>query len=300
MNQNRQFNSKDIYAAIQVVDTIVDSEDFLIGVVDDVDGLNFALIDRQDAYLGNIGADRFGDLGAVLDRMDTYHNDYFYVDYDERVAEGEEIPQDDYDRKILIFLEDDFCQNLISSIDVKTYQKFRDVELAELKLNPGEIERYVKDGAFDAVGYLCDKAIAYKIMDTQSAYPMAEFGDNVYVAAHGDWYANVDEMLSDLSTGETSFCNGYYTYGSLIECELSQVFEDMYDIGLYNEKDYSFYLSEYELEYIGLSDELQRYKEQEPISGINHIIDAAKERAAKTTKESSCDKTLSDNETKHL
>lgn len=271
----QKYSEKEVLAAIKAVEEIVNTEEFAIDVVEEDGELLFCLIDYQGVYLGDIGSDRFSSLGGIIDRMDIYHNDYFYTDYEERVDQNEEIPQDDFDRKILIFLESKYCQEVLTNIDVETYQKYKEREFDSLHLNSGETERYVKDGRFDAVGYLCDKSIAIQIMDTQLAYPMIEYDNSIYVAAHGDWYSSKEEMLRDLSAGETSFCNGYTNYGTLIETELYQVKDDMNDVGLYDLDDkYSFYLSEYELEYIGLSDELKEFNKD-----FASIIADAKVRA---------------------
>ncbi len=261
-----KYNEKEVFAAIKVVEEILDVEDFDIDIVYDavLSGNAFCLIDRQGAYLGDIDSDRFSNLGSVIDRTDTYHHDSFYDDYKKRVKAREEIPQNDWDRKILIFFESKYCQELLMAIDVETYLAYKDKQLNDIKLNHGESEKYVnEDGRFDDVGYLCDKSIAVAIMNTQSGYPMVEYNNSIYVAAHCDWYDNTQQMFDDLRAGENSYCNNYSSYGILVETELYQVKDDMHDIGLYNEKDdWSFYLSEYELEYIGLGEELEELQNQ--------------------------------------
>ena len=124
------------------------------------------------------------------------------------------------------------------------------------------------DTFFDFVGYLCDKSIAVALMATQEAYPMVEYDNRIFVAAHGDWYANKEEMLKDLLAGEESFCNSFTNYGTLLKTEQYQVLDDMRDIGFFDDKDnWNFYLTEYELEYIGLGEEKNKLLEE-----YNNII----------------------------
>ncbi len=256
-----KYSAKEVFAAIQAVEEIVDCEDFVIDVVEEDGDLCFSLIDRQWAYLGDIGSDRFVSLGGLLDRLDTYHKDYFYNDYEERVEEGEEIPRDDWCRKVLAFFESDYVANLLMAIDVETYQAYKDKTLDAVGLTPQEREVYMMDRHFDSVGYVLDKAIAVAIMNTQSGYPMVEYDNRIFIAALCDWYDSKEGMLADLEVGEESFCNSFTNYGVVVETEQWQVKDDMYDIGLVGDDDeWVFYLSKFELEYVGLGEELKKFK----------------------------------------
>lgn len=282
-----KYNVKEIVAAIMVVRDIVAAEDFALDISeqDNSDdygdkkgtGLFFNLIDKQNAYLGDIGSDRFSNLGAVLDRLDTYHNDSLYRDYEDRIKQGEVIDQDDWVRKALIFIESNYCQDLISAIDVETYNKHKDSSLESISLNPGETEKYVKDGHFDAVGYLCDKSIALAIIQTESAYLWFEHEGKFYLSDYGldDVYKSNEgfktEVLKALNDNFFNMLSGpggfepcwtvHDTYAEVITAEFGQVKDDMRDIGLYDDEDnWQFYLSEYELEYVGLTEEMNKLK----------------------------------------
>lgn len=305
MSELSRFNEKDIVAAMLVVGEIMDLEEFELQTRvasyrdaelqydDSLEGQTvFAINDLQGGDWSKINCDVMLNLGHVMERLEFPHNDYFYAAYDNRKAVGEDIPRDDWDRKVLVFLESEFCQDLLMSIDVQTYLKYEEKYFSDVKgaptyidflgeLNPGEREKYVRDDVnFDAVGYLCDKAIALKIMDTQSAYPMVEYGNSIYVAAHGDWYDSPQDILKDLSAGENSFCNNYSNYGTLVETELYQVKDDMNDLGLVNEFDvWEFYLSEYELEYIGLGDEKDKIKDDNKEVEFDEVLANASVRS---------------------
>lgn len=281
----KKYNEKEVVAAILAVEDIVNDEDFSLEIVEEDGEMQLSLIDHQGAYLGDIGEDRFGDLGAVINRMDIYHNDYFYDDYEERVSQGEKIPQDDWCRKILIFLESHYCQDLMMDIDVETYLAFKDKYLTLengktytefLKtLNPGEYDKYVRDDvSFDYAGYLCDKSIAMAILDTESAYRWFEHDGKFYLSDYGvdniyesneAFKTEVFQSLADgvWNEGVGDFWAVHDTYAEVIHCELGQIKDDMRDIGLYDDKDnWQFYLSDYELEYVGLGNEKDKLQEE--------------------------------------
>lgn len=268
-----KYSEKEVWAAIKVVEEIIDCEEFGLLVDEDEGELCFALKDGQRANLGDIESDRLSSLGGVIDRMEIYHNDYFYEAYHNRVLFGEEIPQDDWDRKILIFLENDYCVDLLMNIDVETYQKYMDKELSEIGLNDVENQKYVKDGKFDNVGYVVDKAIALDIMDTQAAYDVIEHNGTIYELYNPDVPGiaifDFQEALEAGDVSDFDFCS-YETYADLIEGQKGLIKDDFGDIGLYDEEgQWNFYLSEYELEYIRLGDEIERDMKLD-ISGLNY------------------------------
>lgn len=303
VKKSNRFNEKDIVAAILVVSEIMDLEEFELQTrMTGKQG--FGINDMKGGKWSEVNKDDLLTLGDVLKKLESPHNDYFLASYVERKNKGVEIPREDFDRKVLAFLGSEFCKDLLSCIDTATYLKYENkyfsgesskssyIDFLRL-LNPGERERYVQgDVNFDAVGYLCDKSIALKIMDTQSGYPVVEHNNSVYVAAHCDWYDNTREMLDDLMAGETSFCNNYSSYGTLIETELYQVKDDMNDLGLINEFDiWEFYLSEYELEYVGLGEEKDKIKaEQKNVEFDEVLTDACvRSEALNAGKENSFD-----------
>lgn len=62
---------------------IIDFEEFTLT---EEEG-RFKLIDATGTNLGEIEQDRFDTLAEVLDRLDTYHDDYFISDYEERAKD---------------------------------------------------------------------------------------------------------------------------------------------------------------------------------------------------------------------
>ncbi len=302
MIDSAKYTKKEIVAAILAVEEIVNDEDFSIDLVEEDGEECFSLIDHQEVYLGDIGSDRFSSLGGILDRMGIYHNDYFYTDYEERVDAGEIIPQDDWSQKVIMFLESEYCQDLISAIDVETYKHFTDnyLSLAEGRtytdffklLNAGEYENYVSDDiVFDFVGYLCDKSIAMAILETESAYFWFEHEGKFYLSDYGadDVFASNEEfkaaVLKDIkderfiqSVGSDvlgPYWTEFDTYAEIVSYENNQVKDDISDLGLYDaDGNWKFYLSEAELGYIGLGKEIKEIHKD-----FNSIISNAQVRA---------------------
>lgn len=281
-----KYSEKDVFAAVRAVEEIVDMEDFGLFVDEDEGELCFALEDHQGANLGDIESDRFDSLGGVLDRMEIYHNDYLYEDYQERVCNKVEIPQDDWCRKAILFLESGFCQDLLMDIDVETYQKYKDKELDEVGIDSDEIEKYVADrllhsGDFDAVGYLLDKDIALKIMDTQSAYDVVEYKGVIYELYNPDVPGvSIVEFEEALETGNFSDFEFWVheTFADLIDAQKKMILDDFHDIGFYDDEgNWEFYLSEYELEYIGLG--VEKDKALSEYKAVDELVSEASERS---------------------
>ncbi len=280
MAKINDFNKKEICAAVKAVKEILDVEGLDVDVTKLWGERCFCLIDRQNAYHENIGDKRFNSLGGIIANIESYHNDSFYKNYQERVDVGEEIPQEDLVRKVLVFLESDYVSDLIWAIDLKTYEKYKDVKDSAIKFNDAERERYVKDGKFDAVGYLCDKSIALDIAKTQSAYALVEHKGKIY-DLYTDGEEIVNDFIFDLKIGHVSdydFSTGD-TYADYVDGQKCMIEDDFYDIGLYDNDGWAFYLSEYELEYIGFGDELKKYKTEEKVNKIDSVLEDAISKA---------------------
>ena len=285
-----KYSEKEVLAAILAVEAIVDCEDFVIDVVEEDGEQLFSLIDRQKVYLGDIGSDRFTSLGGLLDRLDTYHNDAFYNDYDERVEQGEEIPRDDWCRKVLAFFESDYVADLLMAVDVETYQAYKDKTLDVVGLTPKEREVYMMDRQFDSLGYVLDKAIAIAALETQSAYRYFEHDGKLYLSEYGmdEFYGSHEEFKVDVlnnlnarkvyldSEGDMCHYFVFDTYAEFVKGEVSQIKDDINDIGLYDDDGrWYFYLSRYALEYVGLGEELKEFEKE-----LDEIVADAQERAA--------------------
>lgn len=86
----------------------------------------FKLLDLQGANLGNIESDEFNNLAEVVDRLDTYHQDYIYRSLEERIDGGEVIDKRDYDATVVRFLNSNIICNVLSKITPNEFEYMKD------------------------------------------------------------------------------------------------------------------------------------------------------------------------------
>lgn len=276
-----KYKDREIIAAINIVNAIIDVEDFALDVGEySIDGsgwttgLKFDLDDMQNN--GRLEDKTFDNLADVIKETNVYSS--LLDSFNNRIG-AETIPQDDWDRKILIFLTSDYCKKLLSSITASTYTDY-------VKTGFGKNQDRLKENeGIDELSLLLDKDIAHKIIETQSAYVMVEYNNKVYLSYYGygdcKYYEPIIEdgaiidddlskpvdpkeaLLRDIKSdfqmydenGNNEFFTTYDNYGELIKSQLGQVINDINNLGLYE-----MYLSRYELEYIGLETEIKDYE----------------------------------------
>lgn len=258
-----KFNDTEIIAAINTVKDILDLEEFDIDVVEVGDGdwgtsLEFKLIDKQGGNLGNIESEQFDNLASIIDRLDIYHNDYLYKSFEERKNAGEVIERNDWDRKILMFIESNYCGGLLEHISASVYS---DYVATGFGLNEDRLDEN-KEKGIDDLDYLLYKDIAQKIIGSQSAYVMVEYNDEIYISAY-DTFETEEELISAIKECELpsgNFYNRYDmsfydSYKQVVEDEYNQVREDMNDIGLLDDGgQWKFYLSQDEMIFMGIDE----------------------------------------------
>lgn len=255
---------KEVLCAIKVALAIIEDEGFVLEVsevsADELGTTNtlvFNLNDEQGTNLGEIEDDYFYDLAGVLDRMDTYHNDYLFDDLEKRLRNGEVISKDDYTRRLIIFLQSNYCCNLLNNITPSLYSDYVPTGFGFTVKN--RVDEINLDKALD---YLINKTIANKLMETLSAYTMIEVDNKVYLSCYGfaDHYQNGNispkqALYSKIIRPEYTNADGgtkeddytvYDTHSDLISSQLPQIYEDIEDLGLDE-----FYLTDYELQYLG-------------------------------------------------
>ena len=262
---SEKYNDTEIIAAINTVKDILDLEDFDVDVVEVADGdwgtsLEFKLIDKQGGNLGNIESEQFDNLASIIDRLDIYHNDYLYKSFEERKNAGEVIERNDWDRKILMFIESNYCGGLLEHISASVYS---DYVATGFGLNEDRLDEN-KEKGIDDLDYLLYKDIAQKIIGSQSAYVMVEYNDEIYISAY-DTFETEEELISAIKECELpsgNFYNRYDmsfydSYKQVLEHEYNQVREDMNDIGLLDDGgQWKFYLSQDEMIFIGIDENI--------------------------------------------
>lgn len=278
-----KYTDKEIIAAINIVNSILEVEDFALDVGEySIDGsgwttaLKFDVDDMQNN--GRLEDKTFDNLADVIEETNVYSS--LLDSFHNRIG-AETIPQDDWDRKALIFLTSDYCKELLSSITASIYSDY-------VKTGFGKNQDRLKENeGIDELSLLLDKDIAQKIIETQSAYVMVEYNNKVYLSYYG-YSDNVhyepiikngniigtdktkpmalkEALLFDIKNEYLQFDNNvsndlfttYDNYSELIKSQLGQVVNDINDLGLYE-----MYLSQDELEYIGLETEIKDYEKQ--------------------------------------
>ena len=81
----------------------------------------FRLIDIQKGNLGGIEQEEFYTLSDIIDRLDSYHQDYVYTPLEIKKNNNEKIPKDDWDLVAKRYLENDTVANILSEINTKEY-----------------------------------------------------------------------------------------------------------------------------------------------------------------------------------
>lgn len=140
---------------------------------------------------------------------------------------------------------------------------------------------------FDAPGYLVDRLIAAKIMETQSAYEVVEYDGFVCEVYVGN--GSIHDFKERIENGTLLACNGvcaYDTYRDLIESQKELVLEDFRDVGIYDdEENWSFYLTEKELVRIGLGEEIAKEVELQKPALAAEMVASVDERLAQAVKQ---------------
>ena len=260
---SEKYNDTEIIAAINTVRDILDLEEFDIDVVEVADGdwgtsLEFKLIDKQGGNLGDIESEQFDNLASIIDRLDSYHNDYLFRPLERRIDAGEDIRPNDWDREVIMFLKSDYCVDILSNISASVYSDYVATGFGknEDKLSENK-EKYIDD-----LDYLLYKDIAQKIIGSQSAYVMVEYNDEIYISAY-DTFETEEELISAIKECELpsgNFYNRYDmsfydSYKQVVEHEYNQVREDMNDIGLLDDGgQWQFYLSKDEMIFMGINE----------------------------------------------
>lgn len=244
------YTAKDIITVIIAATSLIEAEDFKLLIREDSNleaekttKLLFSLRDEAEGNLGNIEDDTFNTLADVLDRMDIYHNDYVYGEYKEQIKSGAKLDANTDCLQNVIFLNSDFCADLLRKITPKVYMDFQP-----------RLEMFRRE---EAVRHLIDKNIVMKIFENLTAKKIAEHDGVIYVSAYNTPFDSNEEflnaVLNEIEFKEFKDFFQFSSYGEIIESERQQILDDIQDLGLYDENGYwNFYLTPEELRYLGI------------------------------------------------
>lgn len=288
---------KEALAAIIAVEDILGAEGFLLGEKFEMDSEldnGFYLYAPDGNYPGDTAYKNFSNLYEVLKCLgqERIHAEMLEADYKGFFnGDGINWPHPIAEKALILIEDRGYVQDLLKAITPGVRDAMKDrfygsdeetLRRCEALLNDGPEAAYFKYDDlgrqdFDALGYLSDKLIATKIMDTQSAYDVIEYDGKVcevYVD-NGD----ISDFKEEIENGTLVVC-AFDSYRELIDAQKGMILDDFQDIGLYDDEgNWSFYLTEKELRFIGLSKELAQAKAQE---NIDVLVENAKERTGGT------------------
>lgn len=245
------YTAKDIITVIIAATSLIEAEDFKLLIREDSTSENeqttkllFSLRDKTEVNLGDIEDDTFNTLADVLDRMDIYHNDYVYGEYKEQIKSGAKMDANTNCLQNVIFLNSDFCADLLRKITPKVYMNFQP-----------RLEMFRRE---ESVRYLIDKKIVMKIFENLTAKKIAEHNGVIYVSAYNAPSDSNEEflnaVLNEVEFVEFTDFSQFSSYGEIIESERQQILDDIQDLGLYDENGYwNFYLTPEEIRYLEIS-----------------------------------------------
>jgi len=265
------------YTAYRIALMIIESEDFELKIDKDKDGDKvFKLVDDNSANWGDIESDEFYNLATVIDRLEAYHDDYYFKEFEEKrnpdILSGK-IPPDLSDGKPFEKYSDlaAICWFIKNSADIlsKITPDVAEAFDYDMTLNFKDI--YDQDTDEECLHYYVSKMLFNILFETLSAYRVVECDEVIYCTNYGDadlwnsdkeFYNSIHEYRRLISSLDfhiwlmknniyESFPNDDdgYAYRQMLEREKNQIVDDLEDLG----KD-GHYFDEYAFAYLGLLD----------------------------------------------
>ena len=271
------------YTAYRIAKMIIESEDFELKVDKDEDGNKvFKLVDDNSANWGDIESDEFYNLATVIDRLETYHDDYYFKEFEEKrnpdilsgkvppnLSNGE--PFERYSDLAAI------CWFITNSADVLSKITPDVADAFDYDMTLSLVDRFDQDTDEECLHYYVRKMLFNLMFETLSAYRVVEFDNRIYCSAYGEadlwksdkkFYELIGKMYSkyfDLQWDfdQWLFENDVYkteendssgcAYLSMLKKEENQIVDDLEDLGKEGH-----YFDEYAFAYLGLLDEYDK------------------------------------------
>lgn len=268
------------YTAYRIAKMIIESEDFELIIDKDENGDKvFKLVDDGMANLGDIEFDEFYNLASVIDRMEIYHDDYYFEDFKEKrnpdILSGK-VPPNISDGRPFEKYSDlaAICWFITNSADILSEITPDVVEAFEYELTLNFKDKYDQDTDEECLHYYVRKMLFNLLFETLSAYRVTEYNDYIYCSAYGDadlwnsdkeFYKQIrsnkrhldewefDEWLKKMSISDWE--NDYIGYGycEMLKREERQIIDDLEDLGKEGH-----YFDEYAFTYLSLLDEYDK------------------------------------------
>lgn len=243
------------YTAYRIAVMIMESEGFDLEIGKDENGDNvFKLVDNESANLGDIESDEFYDLATVIDRLEGYHNDYYYREFEEKrnpdVLSGK-VPPNISDGRPFEKYSDlaAICWFITNSAEILS-KITPDVAIAfdydvNVTLNSKDAKgKYDRDTGEEFLHYYVRKMLFISLFETLSAYSVTEYGEFICCSAYGD------ATITAAWKRNNAMGDGYR---DMLEREKEQIIDDLKDLGKEGH-----YFDEYAFAYLGLLDEYDK------------------------------------------
>lgn len=260
------------YTAYRIALMIIESEDFELEVNKDENGDKvFKLVDDNSANWGDIESDEFYNLASVIDRLEAYHDDYYFKEFEEKrnpdilsgkippnLSNGE--PFEKYSDLAAI------CWFITNSADVLSKITPEVVHAFQYDMALNLVDRYDRVTDEECLHYYVRKMLFNLMFETLSAYRVVECSSYIYCTAYGDsdkeFYKQICEYRSLIGNCafhawlkknniyESSLNDNFgYAYSEMLRREESQIIDDLEDLGKEGH-----YFDEYAFAYLGLLD----------------------------------------------
>ena len=265
------------YTAYRIALMIIESEDFELKIDKDEDGDKvFKLVDDNSANWGDIESDEFYNLATVIDRLESYHDDYYFKEFEEKrnpdilsgkippnLSDGR--PFEKYSNLAAI------CWFITNSADILSKITPDVVEAFEYESTLNFKDKYDKDTDEECLHYYVRKMLFHILFKTLSAYRVVECDNVIYCTNYGgaDLWSSDKEFYKSIHKYRRLFglCdfqawvranNIYesfpndddgYAYRQMLKREENQIVDDLEDL---DKEDH--YFDEYAFAYLGLLD----------------------------------------------
>lgn len=268
------------YTAYRIALMIIESEDFELEVNKDENGDKvFKLVDDNSANWGDIESDEFYNLASVIDRLEAYHDDYYFKEFEEKrnpdILSGK-IPPNLSNGKPFEKHSDlaAICWFIKNSADILSKITPDVAEAFDYDMSLSLVDRFDRNTDEECLHYYVRKMLFNIMFKTLSAYRVVEYDNRIYCSAYGDadlW--NSDKEFYDLIKARYFSNSGYvkwlkatniyysrfltnqngYAYCEMLEREKKQIIDDLEDLGKEGH-----YFDEYAFVYLGLLDEYDK------------------------------------------
>lgn len=272
------------YTAYRIALMIIESEDFELKIDKDKDGDKvFKLVDNGMVNLGDIESDELYNLASVIDRMEIYHDDYYFKEFEEKrnpdILSGK-VPPNISDGKPFEKYSDlaAICWFITNSADILSRITPDVVEAFEYESTLASLnfkDIYDQDTDEECLHYYVRKMLFNLLFETLSAYRVVECDDVIYCTNYGgadlwnsdkEFYKLIKKYRRQIGLYDfqvwlkknniyESFPNDDegYAYSEMLRKEEKQIIDDLKDLGKEGH-----YFDEYAFAYLGLLDEYDK------------------------------------------